>query len=137
MERNGVPVDVETLELLRRDWSFIQDQLIAEIDRDYGVYEGRTIKVERFADWLGNNNVPWPMLERGRLDLSDDTFRHMARAYPIVAQLRELRSALSQMRLADLAVGRDGRNRTIARAPAATSQAIPNLYLVRAFGFAV
>ena len=37
----------------------------------------------------------------------------MARAYPAVAPMRELRSALSDMRLADLAVGSDGRNRTI------------------------
>ena len=52
MERNGVPIDVDTLELLRRHWSDIQDQLIAEVDRDYDVYEGRTFKVERFAEWL-------------------------------------------------------------------------------------
>jgi len=44
MERNGVPVDVDILELLRRHWPDIQDQLIAEVDRDYGVYEGRTFK---------------------------------------------------------------------------------------------
>ena len=37
----------------------------------------------------------------------------MARAHSIVAPLRELRAALSEMRLSDLAVGRDGRNRTI------------------------
>jgi len=37
----------------------------------------------------------------------------MARAYSAVAPMRELRSALSDMRLADLAVGGDGRNRTI------------------------
>jgi DNA polymerase-1 len=37
----------------------------------------------------------------------------MARANPLVAPLRELRSSLSEMRLADLAVGRDGRNRTL------------------------
>jgi hypothetical protein len=52
-------------------------------------------------------------LESGRLDLSDDTFRQMARANPLVSPLRELRSSLSEMRLADLAVGRDGRNRTL------------------------
>ena len=45
--------------------------------------------------------------------LGDDTFRDMARAYPAVSPLRELRSSLSGMRLSDLAVGRDGRNRTI------------------------
>ena len=113
MERNGVPIDIDTLELLRRYWSDIQDRLIAEMDRDYGVYEGRTFKAERFAEWLTRNDIPWPRLDSGRLVLSDDTFREMARAYPAVAPLRELRAALSEMRLSDLAVGRDGRNRTM------------------------
>jgi hypothetical protein len=113
MERTGVPIDTETLELLRRHWSDIQDQLIAEVDRDYGVYGGRTFKEDRFAEWLTRNNIPWPRLDSGRLDLRDKTFRQTARAYPIVAPLRELRYALSQMRLSDLAVGRDGRNRTL------------------------
>ena len=83
------------------------------MDRDYCVYEGRTFKADRFAKWLTRNNTPWPTLDSGRLDLSDDTFREMARAYPIVAPLRELRYALAQMRLSDLAVGRDDRNRTL------------------------
>ena len=113
MERNGVPIDTDTLELLRLHWSEIQDQLIAEVDRDYGVYEGRTFKADRFAGWLTRNNIPWPRLDSGRLDLSDDTFREMARAYPIIAPLWELRSTMSQMRLSDLKVGKDGRNRTM------------------------
>ena len=37
----------------------------------------------------------------------------MAKAHPKVSPMRELRSALSEMRLSDLAVGSDGRNRTI------------------------
>jgi DNA polymerase I len=45
--------------------------------------------------------------------LDDDTFREMARAYPAVSPIRELRHALSSMRLHDLAVGHDDRNRTI------------------------
>jgi len=113
MERNGVPIDTETLSRLRHRWSDIQDKLITEIDANYGVFDGRTFKADRFAAWLARNNIPWPRLESGRLDLSDDTFREMARAYPVVAPLRELRAALSEMRLSDLAVGRDGRNRTM------------------------
>ena len=113
MERNGVPIDTTTLDQLKRYWLDIQDRLIAEIDTEYGVYEGRTFKIDRFAGWLVQNNIPWPCLESGRLDLSDDTFREMARAFPAVAPLRELRAALSGMRLSDLAVGSDGRNRTI------------------------
>ena len=91
----------------------IQDQLIAAIDRDYGVYDGRTFKLDRFAKYLAAAGIPWPLLESGQLDLSDDTFRQVARAYPQIAPLRELRSSLAELRLNDLRVGRDGRNRTI------------------------
>jgi DNA polymerase I len=109
----GIPIDVPTLELLRRHWTNIQDDLIAAIDKDYGVYEGRSFRVERFEKWLAARGIPWPRLESGRLDLSDDTFRQMAKAYPAVTALRELRSALSDLRLSGLAVGSDRRNRCL------------------------
>src|SRR6516162_9518015 len=109
----GTPIDVVTLELLRRYWTDIQDDLIAAIDKDYGVFEGRSFRIELWERWLAAHGIPWPRLPSGRLDLSDDTFRQMARAYPAVAPMRELRSALSEMRLDDLAVGRDGHNRTL------------------------
>ena len=58
--------------------------------------------------------IPWPRLDSGELALDDDTFRQMARAYPAVAPLRELRHSLGEMRLfSDLAVGIDGRNRCL------------------------
>lgn len=113
IERNGVPIDTVTLELLKQHWPEIQDQLIADIDRDYSVYDGRTFKADRFAALLARKNIPWPRRDTGKLDLSDDTFRDMARAHPIIAPLRELRGSLSKMRLSDLAVGQDGRNRTM------------------------
>jgi hypothetical protein len=113
MEHAGTPIDVPMLELFQRHWTGIQDRLIAEIDLAYGVFEGRTFKRDRFATWLETQGIPWARLESGELDLSDDTFRHAARAYPAVAPLRELRSSLSDLRLNDLAVGSDGRNRTI------------------------
>jgi DNA polymerase I len=113
IEHAGVPIDLDMLALLRARWTDIQDELIAAIDADYGVFDGRTFKAERFAAWLAINKVPWPRLESGRLDLSDDTFRQQAKTHPSVSPLRELRSALSDLRLNDLAVGSDGRNRTI------------------------
>ena len=113
IEHNGVPVDVALLQKLRARWSDIQEQLIAEIDRDYGVFDGRTFKADRFAAWLEREDIPWPRLDSGRLDLSDDAFRQAARAHPSVSPLRELRSALSELRLSDLAVGADGRNRCL------------------------
>jgi DNA polymerase family A len=113
VEWNGTPIDTTPLQLLRRYWTDIQDDLIAAIDKDYGVFEGRSFRLERWERWLAAHGIPWPRLASGRLDLNDDTFRQMARAYPAVALMRELRSALSEMRLADLAVGGDGRNRTL------------------------
>src|SRR4051812_5270843 len=113
MEHAGVPVDVGTLERLRHRWADIQDALIAEVDADYGVFEGRTFKTDRFAAWLNRHGLPWPRHPSGRLDLNDDAFREMARAHPSVAPLRELRAALAELRLSDLAVGRDGRNRIL------------------------
>jgi len=67
----------------------------------------------RFAEYLARENIPWPRLESGAFDLSDDTFRQMTNRYPQLSALRELRHALSQMRLSDLAVGADGRNRVM------------------------
>jgi len=113
MEYTGVPLDAETLARLRNGWTGIQDKLIADIDKDYGVFDGRTFKRDRFTQWLIENRIAWPTTETGQLALDTDTFRQMARGNPEVAPLRELRHSLSEMRLNDLAVGSDGRNRTL------------------------
>jgi hypothetical protein len=79
MEFNGVPIDVDMLACLRQRWTGIQDELIAAIDADYGVYEGRTFKATRFETWLAKTGIPWARLEGGQLDLADDTFRVAAK----------------------------------------------------------
>jgi DNA polymerase-1 len=59
--------------------------------------------------------------------LKDGTFREMARTFPKVAPLQELRVSLSQMRLSKLAVGKDGRNRCLLSAfSARTSRKQPS-----------
>ncbi|EMI17379.1 DNA polymerase I [Rhodopirellula maiorica SM1] len=113
METAGVPIDVETLALFRRQWLAIKRQLIAAVDQSFGVFDGDTFKQDRFADYLIRNRIPWPTTDSGRLALDDETFRQQARAYPQVSPLRELRHALSEMKLEKLAVGSDGRNRVM------------------------
>src|SRR6516164_6478268 len=113
MEHNGTPIDAEMPARLRECWTDIQDDLIAGIDAAYGVFDGRTFKAERWEQYLISHGIPWPRLESGRLDVSDDAFRQMAKAHPAVSPMRELRSALSELRLNDLKVGQDGRNRTV------------------------
>jgi hypothetical protein len=114
MEWNGVPIDTDTLARLRAGWENIQGALIARIDAGRGIYEGRSFRAERFAAYLTRKGIPWPTLPSGALALDDDTFRDMARGHPAeVAPIRELRHTLSQLRLHDLAVGPDGRNRVL------------------------
>ena len=108
MEWNGVPIDMATLELLRTHWNDIKDRLITDIDADFGVYEGINFRENLFEQLLVRLDIPWERLESGRLCLQDDVWREMARAYPIISPLRELRHALSDLRLNDLSVGDDG-----------------------------
>jgi DNA polymerase-1 len=113
MEHAGTPIDVPVLDALRMHWTGIQDALIAAIDVNYAVFDGRTFKTDRFEAFLARHDIPWPRLESGSLDLSSDTFRQLSKSYSVIAPLHELRHSLSEMRLNDLAVGRDGRNRII------------------------
>jgi hypothetical protein len=111
MEHAGVPVDVATLERLNESWPEIKQELITAVDRDYGVFDGSTFKMDQFAGYLKHAGIPWPRTETGRLKLDDDTFRDQARLYPQLDSLRQLRKTLGQLRLTGLAVGPDGRNR--------------------------
>lgn len=111
IEVDGIPIDVPLLDQLRSRWDDIQGELIAAVDRDYGVYEGSAFRERRFAAYLEREDIAWPRLESGRLVLDDDTFRDIAKAHPQLSALRELRVTLSGMRLSELPVGQDGRNR--------------------------
>jgi len=114
MEYNGVPIDVPMLDLLRGHWGSIQDDLIAELDASRGIYEGRTFKTSRFLEYTQKRKILWPTLPTGNPSLDDDTFREMSQRHPQeIGPIRELRAALSRMRLSDLQVGPDGRNRCL------------------------
>ncbi len=113
MEHTGIPIDVPMLNMLRRHWDDIKLGLIADIDKDYGVYEGTTFKAGLFASWLDAEGIAWPRTSTGRLQLDQDTFHDMAKTYPKLVSLKEIRHALSEMRLEEIAVGPDGRNRTM------------------------
>jgi hypothetical protein len=113
VENNGIPVDAALWSRLRAHWDRIKLGLIDAIDVEFGVYDHGRFVTSRFADYLARNQIPWPRLESGALALDDDTFRHQTRAYPILSPLRELRHTLGQMRLSELSVGPDNRNRTM------------------------
>lgn len=112
MEACGIPVDTETWSAITEGWDGIRSKLIVRIDSAYGVFEGLHFKQEKFEAYLRSSRLPWPRLPSGKLALDDDTFRDMAKVYPQLHDLRELRSALSQLKVTDLSIGKDCRNRT-------------------------
>jgi hypothetical protein len=112
IEYCGIPIDTESLHILYENWENIRDELIQEIDKNFGVYDGCTFKQVKFARYLHERAIPWPRTDSGNLSLSQQVFRDMAKMHPALNQLKELRSALGQMRQKGLAIGSDGRNRT-------------------------
>jgi len=115
-ERRGPPVDRPLLGRARQHWRGMQVDLVTELDRPFGCYEivdgVPHWRKERFANLVRRNGMSWPRTESGALDERDQTFREMAARYPQIEPLRELRYSLSKLRLNDLSVGNDGRNRT-------------------------
>jgi len=113
MEWTGIPIDIGLHGRLSASWDTVKDRLIADVDQVYGVYEGRTFKADRFAQYLMGEDIPWPRLPSGALALDDNTFRQQARLWPQLEPLQQLRSSLGQLRLNALAVGRDRRGRCL------------------------
>ena len=114
-ERRGVPINLPLVKKVRRYWQGMRLDLVRELDRPFECYEivdgAPHWRKERFADYARRNRMMWPRLESGALDETDQTFREMAGKYPQVEQLRELRYSLSKLKLNDLAIGSDARNR--------------------------
>ena len=113
VENNGIPVDAPLWARLVENWGRIKLGLIDAVDADFGVYDQGRFVEARFEAYLARNQIPWPRHPSGGLCLDEDTFRLQARAYPAIAPLRELRYTLGLLRLNDLSIGLDGRNRTI------------------------
>jgi hypothetical protein len=113
MEHIGIPIDTELLAELREHWDAMKVDLIKEIDKDYGVYKNGSFNERLFSAYLARNKIPWQRHPSGRLNLQDKIFEQQAQTYPIIAPLRELRDTISKLRLNELRVGPDGRNRCL------------------------
>jgi hypothetical protein len=111
MEAEGIPLDVELLTLVREKWPLIKEKLAARADASYGVYEGTSFRTEKFERYLAAHDILWERYPDGRPILTDRVFRDMCKAHPELNLLRETRYSLSQLRLEELQVGHDGRNR--------------------------
>jgi hypothetical protein len=140
IEATGIPIDRDALGSLRQDWPGIRGRVIDDIDRAFGAYRAERFDEEAFASWLVRRGIDWPVTKTGRLDLTDETWRDMARLHPQVRPLKELRTTLLSFDPHSMAVGCDGRNRTPVRpfstvtgrnAPSARASALGSAAWVR------
>ncbi len=113
VERNGIPLDAPALAAIREAWPTIRPQLIEAVDRQFGVFEGETFSMAKFEAYLAARRIPWPRTATGRLELADKTFKARAELHPELQPLRQLRDTLGALKLFDLDVGEDGRNRPL------------------------
>ena len=133
MEHRGVPLDMEIVSQLqdKRAWAFVRDAVVPRIDAAYGVYiqdkgGGWHFSVDKFEGLCARLGIDWPRHGSGKIDLRRKTFESMCKAYPELEPLRQLRHTRDKMRNVKLAVGDDGRNRTVLWAFAAkTSRTQP------------
>lgn len=113
MERQGIPIDKATLDRFNECWSDLQLHLQDSIDPNHEIWiEGR-FSQKGFLRWTEAHGIPWPKLSSGFLDLSDDTFSEMARLFPGLRDVHQVRQMLALLRRSSLQIGRDGRNRTM------------------------
>jgi DNA polymerase I len=114
MEWEGIPIDQVALARLQDHWQALQARLIESLNSDWDLYDGTTFKMSKWELFLSRNEIPWPRLASGKLAMDDETFRQMAKRFPDqIGPVRELRLTLAKMRLNELPVGSDGRNRCL------------------------
>ncbi len=120
MEHYGVPIDMEIFPQLADEaiWGAVRDAMVPAIDAKYGVYvrgeNGEwSFNMELFDAYRAREGIAWPRLESGKLNMQRKIFEDMSKGRPQLEDLRQLRHTRDKMRKIKLAVGADGRNRTV------------------------
>lgn len=112
IEATGIPVDGELLQRLAADWRSVRLDIIDLVDAGQDVFRQGRLDPVAFGAWLQRKGITWPRDASGALDLTDGSFREMARACCVVRPLKELMTTLDRVDPSAITVGRDGRNRT-------------------------
>jgi DNA polymerase-1 len=121
MEHAGVPIDMEIFPLLADEnvWRYARDAMVPTIDAAYGVFvkgpDGDWhFSMELFEQYLARNGITdWPRTKEGKLSTKRKVFENMTKGHPQLEALRQLRYVRDKLRKIKLAVGADGRNRTV------------------------
>ena len=110
IEAIGVPIDQFQIEDLKTAWPAVRKRFVEIVDQNFGVYKVGRFQPQAFETWVENRGIAWPLTRTGHIDLSDATFRDMARVHPELRALRELRATLSGFDPCAIAISPAGRN---------------------------
>jgi hypothetical protein len=119
MQEAGIPIDVPLFHWLVDHWDDLRRDLIADIDARLGftgVYQDTHRSFALMERWLEEHGLhnSWPRTPTGLPALDGDSFDEMIALFPEKPEIplfRELKMTLDEMKVADLAVGADGRHR--------------------------
>jgi hypothetical protein len=104
IQRLGVPIDVPLEGRISHHWDGIKRVLIRELDT-HRIFADTSFNEARFGEVVEQKlKLPWPRYPSGHLILNDDTFADMARIYPAIRPIRELRRITKKMRKFGLTV---------------------------------
>jgi hypothetical protein len=116
-ERRGIPLAGDKYQRVKSRWDDIKIDICNEADQPFGCYEIEDGKPhwrqENFAKLIRRRGMVWPQYPDGSYIVDTETFRDMAGRYPFMEPLRELRYTMGKLKLSDLAVGTDNRNRCL------------------------
>jgi DNA polymerase-1 len=121
IEHAGIPLDGKLYRELLGSWGAIKTHYITELEETYkySFHVDGSFKDELFVRWLSAHGMEWPATKAGTPRVNNDTFKMMEKAYPKngefpgIGPLRRFHSHIEQLRLIDLAVGADDRNRCL------------------------
>jgi hypothetical protein len=112
MMLRGIPVDYPRWLKFTSSWPTLQDRLIEETDRKYGMFEGRTLKDNLILAYALRKGIDWPLSATGKPLRNEEVRRDLVLAHPELQDWHELVTLLKIMERNKIAIGDDGRNRT-------------------------
>ena len=112
IEMQGVPLNSSALRKLQRNWPQVRKTLIedqAKLFPDVFVH-GKYCQDGLFT-WIVKKGIPWPRTPSGLLQTDDNTLKDMAKVYPELEPLRQVKKMLSQFHADRIPISKDGKNR--------------------------
>lgn len=124
-EFNGIPLDLENYDLLKKEWPSVLAELVQEMEAkyQYGCYEIGADGKAHFSEEGFNALIRrmklariWPKTKTGNFSVADkegdSAFKSMSERFPILEPLREMRKLVGEVKTFELPVGSDGRVRS-------------------------